>query len=164
MFPLPLTGAAHTLPRTASAARNVPKFLDETAANATKMHAQTDPAATPKATRLLCRRILVNHLRPAAAADCFQCLGLVAAYTRSLLPDCENNSKVLDAPTPHRHRNELQRVVSRRNLPALPAACPLRSRRNKSMYRSGGIACASWKKRHRRYNPEFARCIDLQSG
>ena len=97
LFPLPLTGAAHTLPSTASAARNVPKFLDETTPNATKMHAQTDPAATAKATRLLCRRILVNYLRPAAAADCFQCLGLVAAYTRSLLPDCENNSKVLDA-------------------------------------------------------------------
>ena len=71
----------------ASAARKVPKFLDETTAKARKMHAQTDPATTPKATRLPCRRTLVNHLQLAAAAkNCFQCLGLVAAYTRSLLP------------------------------------------------------------------------------
>ena len=77
-------GTAHALPRSASA---VPKFLDETTAKATNMHAQTDPAATPKATRLPCRCTLVNHLQLAAAAkNCFQRLGLVAAHTRSLLP------------------------------------------------------------------------------
>ena len=59
-------------------------------------------------------------------------------------------TKVLDAPTPRGHRNVSRRVVSCRNLPALSAACPLCSRRSKSMYRSGGIACASWK-RHRSY-------------
>ena len=91
LFPLPLTGAAHTLPRTASAARNVPKFLDETTANATKMHAQTDPAATPKATRLLCRRILVNHLQLAAAAKTVSdVLGLLLHTLGVYCLDCKN--------------------------------------------------------------------------
>ena len=77
-------------------------------------------------------------------------LGLLLHTLGVYCLDCESNNKVLDAPTPRGHRNVSRRIVSCRNLPTLPAACPLCSRRSKSMHRSGGIACASLK-RHRSY-------------